>query len=546
MRRIQVLIVALLMGLVAPSTLQAACLCGIISSPGEVRVRRTWSERDRIFIGEVLDADTMPGGRRKAARFLTLESWRGAMPDTVTLLIGDDAGCVYYTAGGRYIVHADLASPDATTLVTSQCDGSLSADHAVALKRIADLGPASWRAPPMGSRKLDAVAIRIGEQAPGDSSDAHITFVMPLHPFDSVARFQIAQYDWPHNRRNPVLHLPPGLYQFRMTWKDGTTYASYVSLRCGRRPSGDRCQVFRRYLKPKPAVCPPPRGAPFLSCQVDSPPALLPGRAIPRFPETLRKQGASGAVRVRYTVDTTGRMSMATLVIGQPTHEHFEITVRNTLPSSRFVPGTLAGARVPVRVEEVFVFNSPGTYVLPIRAVFDTTSDGAPRTTLSGPLRDSLAGAAMSARDLVEAQWSAVATVLPSREEVAAQLSVRSIPAVCVTVLRAGDAAEAHAERLRQTSSPTRKVVDAKSCPRTYASPQVVVDSLGRRLNPVPSGSADPAFVRVTRAEPWSGDAVLIDASVGQGVGGRTYQCGAERVGTRWRATCLRGASYSH
>src|SRR5687768_7821151 len=142
--RVGFAIAALLVALAAPSTLHAACRCEMTSRAGEAKAR-PWSERDRIFIGEVLDADSLPDARRKSVTFVTEMSWRGETPDTVTLVLDDTDRCVYYRAGGRYFVAADLRSPEGTTLLASRCDGSWRADSPGALKMIAELGPPVWQ-----------------------------------------------------------------------------------------------------------------------------------------------------------------------------------------------------------------------------------------------------------------------------------------------------------------------------------------------------------------------------------------------------------------
>ena len=68
MRLTYVLITALAVTLAVPATLHAACLCAMTAE--EARTRRPRTERDRIFIGTVLDADTMAGTRGKSVQFV--------------------------------------------------------------------------------------------------------------------------------------------------------------------------------------------------------------------------------------------------------------------------------------------------------------------------------------------------------------------------------------------------------------------------------------------------------------------------------------------
>ena len=49
---------------------------------------------------------------------------------------------------------------------------------------------------------------------------------------DDVERFEIADFSGEPARSRGFLYLQPGLYRFRITWKDGQQYESYVALRC--------------------------------------------------------------------------------------------------------------------------------------------------------------------------------------------------------------------------------------------------------------------------------------------------------------------------
>jgi hypothetical protein len=168
------------------------------------------------------------------------------MPDTVTLIVRADAPCAEYFAGGRYLVVADSGAGSA--LVTAPCDYAWNLHFAG--KQLAQLGPPTWIAPPVGRRALDAHAIRLGEAAsPQSRADSLVLGV----PNDSdMARFEIA--DWAGPAQLKQLHLKPGVYQFRITWTDGTTYASYLSLRCERGTIERPCAVFRFFSYLRPAI----------------------------------------------------------------------------------------------------------------------------------------------------------------------------------------------------------------------------------------------------------------------------------------------------
>jgi hypothetical protein len=56
---------------------------------------------------------------------------------------------------------------------------------------------------------------------------------------EDIARFEIG--DWSGARSRPLLYAEPGLYQFRITWTDGRSYASYLQMRCDPQSLPDLC-----------------------------------------------------------------------------------------------------------------------------------------------------------------------------------------------------------------------------------------------------------------------------------------------------------------
>jgi periplasmic protein TonB len=81
---------------------------------------------------------------------------------------------------------------------------------------------------------------------------------------------------------------------------------------------------------------------------------LTPAR--PRYPESLRRAGIDGRVVVRFTVDTTGGVDMATIQIVTSTHDLFTRAVREALEQFRFKPAEVGGRRVAALAEMPFEF----------------------------------------------------------------------------------------------------------------------------------------------------------------------------------------------
>src|SRR5688572_33190618 len=97
-----------------------ACSCAIVSRrlPGggversarATNWERPWEGREVIFTGYAIEVETRmhADGRQftRVVRFVTEESWRRALPDTISLLIGNEAPCANFFPGGRYLISA--------------------------------------------------------------------------------------------------------------------------------------------------------------------------------------------------------------------------------------------------------------------------------------------------------------------------------------------------------------------------------------------------------------------------------------------------------
>ena len=77
---------------------------------------------------------------------------------------------------------------------------------------------------------------------------------------------------------------------------------------------------------------------------------------IPTYPEALRQAGIAGRVVAEFVVDSTGRVRPGSLVLVEASHPQFESSVRRTLPSLRFAPARVRGAKVAQRVRMPFEF----------------------------------------------------------------------------------------------------------------------------------------------------------------------------------------------
>lgn len=92
---------------------------------------------------------------------------------------------------------------------------------------------------------------------------------------------------------------------------------------------------------------------------VDSPVRTLVDRT-PRYPAMLRDAGITGTVRVRFVIDTLGRVEPSSVRVLDSSHELFTKAVVAALRESRFTPGEVAGRRVRTLVERSFRFDIAG------------------------------------------------------------------------------------------------------------------------------------------------------------------------------------------
>jgi TonB family protein len=99
-------------------------------------------------------------------------------------------------------------------------------------------------------------------------------------------------------------------------------------------------------------------GQAFLIDQVDVPATPLAGfEAAPEYPETLKAEGATGAVIAEFVVNADGRVDDPTIGVIAASHVPFADAVRRALPLARFNPATRGGETVRQVVQQSFLFD---------------------------------------------------------------------------------------------------------------------------------------------------------------------------------------------
>ena len=96
----------------------------------------------------------------------------------------------------------------------------------------------------------------------------------------------------------------------------------------------------------------PVSDAPFESGQVEQIVRPRVGNPNPVYPATLRSANVEGDVRVRFIVDTLGRVEPRSVEIRETTHALFADAVRDWLRRTRYEPATIGGQPVRQLVEQ--------------------------------------------------------------------------------------------------------------------------------------------------------------------------------------------------
>jgi protein TonB len=99
-----------------------------------------------------------------------------------------------------------------------------------------------------------------------------------------------------------------------------------------------------------------PAGEPFRQDEVERMVAPLPTNPRPDYPPSLIRAQVMGEVVVQFVVDSTGSLDPATVRVLRSTHALFLGAVRKVLPRLRFLPAEVGGNKVPVLVEQPFIF----------------------------------------------------------------------------------------------------------------------------------------------------------------------------------------------
>lgn len=281
------------------------------------------------------------------------------------------------------------------------------------------------------------------------------------------------------------------------------------------------------------ASCPPVTGEVYLLCQVDTPARPDPRNARPRYPDLLLQAGVGGTVRVKFVVDTTGRVAPgAGFQVLASSHDIFTFAVRQAVRGWSFEPGLKSGRPVMVWFEQVFDFNTPPNVDDPSAAtvvVQADTTDGVPRMLVGTRGRDPAVASSFTPSDLLDAQRATLVSLAPRP---IADSAGRPRVTVCLTVIRDGLAVPGDSAALAALNAPGRRAVVPRDCPRTYAS--MIYDPKKR----TPPGWIDPYAMVVTHVVPWNAETVLIGAEVEQGTGTLLYRCTVTRDAAAWRPAC--------
>jgi TonB family protein len=96
----------------------------------------------------------------------------------------------------------------------------------------------------------------------------------------------------------------------------------------------------------------------FFEFQVDTP-AVIRDAVKPKYPDALKDSGIGGEVLAQYVVDKTGHVDMASFKALKSTRAEFTAAVIDVLPTWKFAPAIMQGAKVSQLVQQAFEFAPP-------------------------------------------------------------------------------------------------------------------------------------------------------------------------------------------
>jgi TonB family protein len=99
-----------------------------------------------------------------------------------------------------------------------------------------------------------------------------------------------------------------------------------------------------------------PPGAGGIDAADSKPPMLVPGGAVPKYPDALRPSRIEGRVLAEFVVDTNGRANMDSFRVLESSDALFTSAVRAALPGMKFIPGEARGRKVAQRLQLPFHF----------------------------------------------------------------------------------------------------------------------------------------------------------------------------------------------
>lgn len=94
----------------------------------------------------------------------------------------------------------------------------------------------------------------------------------------------------------------------------------------------------------------------FSVLDVDSAAVRDPSSAAPAYPPLMREKGIDGFATLRFVIDSTGLIDMATVTLVDASHAEFVQAVRDAMPRMRFRPAMMGQQAVRQLAEQPFKF----------------------------------------------------------------------------------------------------------------------------------------------------------------------------------------------
>lgn len=148
---------------------------------------------------------------------------------------------------------------------------------------------------------------------------------------------------------------------------EGERTSGFEQLRGGENPGSGASGVPSTVALDAPAASPAEEyGEYFTIVDVDSAAVRYPESAAPVYPPELMAKGVEGYAALRFIVDSTGLIDLATVEVIEASRPEFARAVRSSMPQMRFRPALMGTTPVRQLAEQIFRFRVQPAPIIPL------------------------------------------------------------------------------------------------------------------------------------------------------------------------------------